>query len=62
MKMRDYLPDLRDRVEVIATFGQAQLVRTLDLKYELRGGTKDDRIAAREWISLFFHDAAVREV
>ncbi len=53
MRVRDYLPDLRDRVEVIATFGQAQLVRTLDLKYELRGGTKEDRIAAREWISFF---------
>ncbi len=62
MKIRDYLPDLRERVEVIAIFGRAQLVRTLDLRYELRGGNKDDRIAAREWISLFFHDVVVREV
>ncbi len=62
MKIRDYLPELRDRVEVIAAFGTAQLVRTLDGKYELRGGTKADRTAAREWISLFFHEAVVREV
>ncbi len=62
MNIRDYLTDLRDRVEVIAIFGEAQLVRTLDLKYELRGGTPEDRTAAREWISLFFHDAVVREV
>ncbi len=62
MKIRDYLPELRDRVEVIAAFGAAQLVRTLDGKYELRGGTKEDRTAAREWISLFFHEAVVREV
>ncbi len=62
MRIRAYLPDLRDRVEVIATFGRAQLVRTLELKYELRGGTREDRIAAREWISMFFHEAVVREV
>jgi hypothetical protein len=47
--------------EVIAFFGQARLIRTVDFKYELRGGSHDDRIAAREWISLFFHDATVKE-
>ncbi len=62
MRKRHYLPDVRERVEVIATFGRAQLVRILDLKYELRGESKEDRIAAREWISMFFHDVVVREV
>jgi hypothetical protein len=33
----------------------------LDGKYTLRGGSKDDRIAAKEWISLFCHDVVVRE-
>ena len=62
MKFKNYLPDFdRNQAEVIAFFGQAKLVRTLDFKYELRGGSHDDRISAREWISLFLHDAAVKE-
>ncbi len=47
--------------EVIAEFGQARLIRTLDGKYQLRGGSREDLIAAREWISLFLNDAVVRE-
>jgi hypothetical protein len=62
MRFKNYFPELsRNEAEVIATFGQAKLVKTLDFKYELRGGSHDDRLAAREWISLFFH-VAVREV
>jgi hypothetical protein len=33
----------------------------LDRKLVLKGGSKEDRIEAREWISLFWHEAAVRE-
>jgi hypothetical protein len=63
MKFKDYFPVSSEReAEVIAFFGQAKLVRTIDFRYELRGGSPDDRISAREWISLFFHDAAVKEV
>jgi hypothetical protein len=28
----------------------------LDGKLELNGGSKEDRIAAREWMSLFWHE------
>ena len=42
-------------------FGQARLVKKLDGKLELVGGTREDRTAAREWISLFFHEAVVTE-
>ncbi len=52
----------RDETESIAQFGQARLVRTLDCKFELRGGSKEDRLEAREWVSLFLHEAVVREV
>ena len=63
MKFENYLSDSSQReAEVIAFFGEAKLVRTIDFKYELRGGSQDDRISAREWISLFFHDAAVKEI
>jgi hypothetical protein len=38
--------------EVIASWGQAQLIKYLDGKLELKGGSKEDRIEAREWISM----------
>jgi len=63
MNFKNLLPDFSgNQTEVIAFFGKAKLVKTMDFKYELRGGSHDDRISAREWISLFFHDAAVKEV
>ena len=31
-------------------------------KVELKGGSKEDRIEAREWMSLFWHEAVVREM
>jgi hypothetical protein len=46
--------------ELIASFGEARLVRGLDGKCELRGVTPDDRTAAKEWISLFWHEAVPR--
>ena len=45
----------------IARFGDAQLMRFLAGKMELRGGSDDDRTAAREWMSMFRHEAVVRE-
>jgi hypothetical protein len=63
MRLENYFADLgRNEGELIAGFGQARLVKTLDCKYELRGGSHEDRLAAREWISLFMHEAVVREV
>ena len=62
MKFRGYFPQFKDAGEVIAAFGQARLIKCLDGKYELRGGSNDDRLAAKEWISLFCHEVLVREV
>ena len=42
--------------ETLATFGAARLVKKLDGKIELIGGTADDHAAAREWCSLFAPD------
>lgn len=56
-----FFPEFKDEGEVIAAFGDAKLIRFLDGKLELRGGSKDDRIAAREWMSLFWHEAVVNE-
>ncbi len=49
----------QDKGEVVAHFGAARLVKRLDSKFELRGGTKEDTAAAREWISLFLHEAVL---
>jgi hypothetical protein len=46
--------------ELVASFGQARLVRLADGKTELRGGSPEDRAAAKEWISLFWHEAVPR--
>jgi hypothetical protein len=62
MKIMKYFTGFRDEGEVIASFGQARLVKYLDGKYELREGSKEDRLAAKEWISLFCHDVVVREI
>jgi hypothetical protein len=55
----EYYPPFQDKGEVIASWGEAQLIRYLDGKTELRGGSKEDRQAAHEWISLFWHEAVV---
>ena len=62
MKLRNYLPRFVDEGEVIASFGHAQLVKYLDGKYKLTGGSKEDRGEAKEWISMFCHHIVVREV
>ena len=58
MRMK-FFPPFRDEGEVVASWGQAQLIRYLDGKMELRGGSKEDRMAAHEWISLFWHELVV---
>jgi hypothetical protein len=56
-----FFPELKDNGEVIARFGDAQLIRFLDGRMELRGGSNDDRTAAREWMSMFWHEVVVHE-
>jgi len=61
MKIRNFFPEFEDEGEVIAAFGQAKLVKYLNGKCELRGGSGEDLAAAKEWISMFWHEAVVRE-
>ncbi len=49
----------RNDGELIALHGDARLVRHLNGRYELRGGTPDDRAHIREWCSLFLHEAVI---
>ena len=47
---------------LIACFGQARLVNGADGRVELQGGSDADRTDAKEWVSLFMHDAVLRIV
>jgi hypothetical protein len=42
---------------MVALFGRARLVRTLDGRYHLKGGTAEDQQQAEEWISMFIQEA-----
>jgi hypothetical protein len=46
--------------ELIAIFGEAQLLR-VDGHVQLQGGTMADRIEALEWLSIFLPNEPVRE-
>ncbi len=46
---------------VIVTLGSAVLLCSPDGEYRLVGGTDDDRLAVREWVRLFHHEAVWRE-
>ena len=61
MRSRSSFQDFKDEGELLAPWGKAKLVKYLNGKVELRGGSKEDRIDAREWIATFFPDLKVRE-
>lgn len=46
--------------QVIATFGQARLIKLPDRTYELVGGSPSDRAAAGKWIAQFMKNDRVR--
>jgi hypothetical protein len=45
--------------ELMASFGDARLVKKLSGKTELIGGTPEDRAEARECCSMIYHEAQV---
>ena len=57
MKLHRHAWPSRDEGETIAVFGGARLTKYLDGKIELRGGSAEDRRAAREWCALFMQEA-----
>ncbi|HUL50973.1 MAG TPA: response regulator, partial [Candidatus Nitrosotalea sp.] len=52
----EHLPDPREG-EITASFGSARLIRHEDGHWELQGGSHADQAAAREWCSIFQHEA-----
>ena len=45
---------------IVARFGGALLVKTEEGRFALRGGSKSDHIEARDWASMFLHEAVIR--
>ena len=58
----EYYQPFKDEGEVMASWGEARLIEYLDGKLVLKGGSKEDRQAAHEWISMFLNDAVVRDM
>jgi len=61
MQTKNVFPDRKVEGEVIAAWGEAKLIKHLDGRLELRGGSKEEVQEAREWLSLFWHEAVVGE-
>jgi len=57
----EYFPPFKDEGELIASWGDARLIKFLNGKWELRGGSENDLAEVKEWISLFLHEAVVGE-
>ena len=59
MKFETLDEKLARGAEVIARFGKAALIKQPNGSWQLQGGSEEDRLSAREWISLFQHEAVV---
>ncbi len=59
MKNRHPSTKPKTQPRVLASFGRANLVRMAGSCCELRGASEDDFTAAKEWISLFLHEAVL---
>ena len=59
MKLHPLAWLIRDEGDSLARFGAARLVKKLDGKIELIGGSAQDRAAAREWCALFRHETVI---
>ena len=57
----EFFPPFKDEGELIASWGEARLIKYLDGHSELKGSSDQDRAEAREWMSLFWHEAVVGE-
>jgi hypothetical protein len=59
MKYRHFSTKLKTQRRIVASFGRANLVRITGSNYELHDASPDDLTAAKEWVSLFLHEACV---
>ena len=58
MRHHRLLDEFRPTEELIAGFGEASIMRTLDGEYHIRGGTEQERAKAQDWMNLFLTNTA----
>ncbi len=60
MKIKHLVPELIENdAAIIASFGNARLMKTSAGTCELVGGSQEDRALAGEWLSLFMHEVVL---
>jgi hypothetical protein len=59
MRNKNRSTQCRPAGRIITRFGRAQLIRFHDGSVRLCGGGRQERTAAKEWVSLFMHEAVV---
>ena len=61
MKLKRLIESAILQTKTIARFGTARLIKLPTGRFHLIGGTTEDRLAAKEWVSLFLHEAVLTE-
>ena len=61
MKLTHAISLMRNEAKIMARFGDARLIKHLDGKLELLGGTPEDRAAAHKCLSQFPPNATFTE-
>jgi hypothetical protein len=59
MKLKPLIPVAANRGKLIARFGQAALIRQSNGRWHLQGGSREDRLTAKEYISFFMHEVVL---
>lgn len=55
----DWATHGNEEVQTIATFGETRVVRLRRGITEIRGGSRREQAEAREWASMFCHEAVL---
>ena len=61
MKLKQLIESIIRQTKTVARFGTARLIKAPGGKIHLIGGTREDRLAAKEWASLFLHEAVLAD-
>jgi hypothetical protein len=52
---------LKPQPRIVAAFGRSLLVRVAPYSYRLHSASAGDLTSAKEWVSLFMHEAVLTE-
>lgn len=61
MKLKQLIESIVLQTKTVARFGTARLIKVSSGRFYLIGGTAEERLAAKEWASLFLHEAVLTD-